>query len=43
MKQQEAVKVINVTKNTDKSSIQKLINQKLSRIISLEYNNAKRS
>jgi len=38
MKQQEKIKIINIVKNTDKEILQKLITEKISRIISFEYN-----
>jgi hypothetical protein len=40
MKKQEPIKLINVTKTEDKSALQKLITEKISRIISAEYNNS---
>jgi len=39
MKNQEAIKIINVVKNKDKAVLQKLITEKISRVISAEYNN----
>jgi hypothetical protein len=40
MKKQEPIKVINVVQNKDKAALQKLITEKISRIISAEYNNS---
>jgi len=39
MKKQEPIKLINVTQNKDKAVLQKLITEKISRVISTEYNN----
>jgi len=39
MKTQEPIKLINVVKNKDKAVLQKLITEKISRVISAEYNN----
>jgi len=39
MKKQEVLKIINITQNKDRAVLQKLISEKISRIISAEYNN----
>jgi hypothetical protein len=40
MKKQEPIKLINIVQNKDKAALQKLITEKISRIISAEYNNS---
>ena len=39
MKKQEQLKLINITRNSDKATMQKKITEKLSKIITNEYNN----
>jgi hypothetical protein len=39
MKKLPPIKLINVTKTEDKAALQKLITEKISRIISIEHNN----
>ena len=38
MKKQEPVKLISITQNHDKDILKKLITEKISRIINIEYN-----
>jgi len=38
MRRKENIKIINVIKNKDDSTLQKLITEKISKIINLEYN-----
>jgi len=40
MRKQEPIKLINVVQNKDKAALQKLITEKISRVISTEYNNS---
>ena len=39
MKKNESIKLINIIQTTDKSALQKRITEKISKIISSEYNN----
>jgi len=43
MKHQEPVKLINITQNNDRDVLKKLITEKISRVISTEYNNLQNS